>query len=131
MAISKAKRKTIYEASSGRCFYCGCALDMEEMTLDHIHASSVCSEDEYADDIANLVCSCKVCNNAKAAMSVKEFKKFVNTRNAELLKLEAERRKVLAKAGELTIEIESRRFAYIHHLRENENNSLISLENKK
>ena len=131
MAISKAKRRAIYEASSGRCFYCGCTLTMEEMTLDHIHAQSVFPEDEYADDVDNLVCCCRRCNNAKAAMSVKEFRKFVNTRNAELLKLEAERRRALARADRLTQEIESRRFAYIRHLRDNEDNTLISLENRK
>lgn len=50
-------------------------------------------------------------------MSVKEFRTFVNSRNNELLKLEADRRKVIARAEHLSKEIEGKKFDYIHHLR--------------
>jgi len=117
MAVSKAKRKAVLEKSHGRCTYCHIPLTEESLTVDHIKPKSSFSGGGYADDIANLCACCKTCNAAKAAMSVKEFKTFVNTRNNELLKLEAERRRAIAQAEHLSSEIESKKFNYIHHLR--------------
>lgn len=123
MAISEAKKKRVWENSGKRCTYCNHPLTYESMTLDHIVPLSAFKDDlksqGHADDEDNLCVACSTCNSAKAAMSVKEFRKFVNTRNAELLKLEADYRKLLAQAEQLRIEMFGKRFDFIHYLREN------------
>lgn len=119
MTISKAKRQAVLEKSQGRCAYCRAPLTLETLTVDHIKPKSSFSGEGEADSIENLCACCKTCNTAKAAMSVKEFRTFVNSRNNELLKLEADRRKAIARAEHLSKEIESRKFDYIHHLRTN------------
>ena len=116
---AKAKRQAVLENSQGRCAYCRAPLTLETLTVDHIKPKSSFSGEGEADSIENLCACCKTCNTAKAAMSVKEFRTFVNSRNNELLKLEADRRKAIARAEHLSKEIESRKFEYIHHLRTN------------
>ena len=117
MAISEAKKKRVWERSDHRCKYCHQPLKIETMTIDHLIPRSAFKDTCLADDEDNLCVACKTCNTAKAAMSVKEFRTWVNTRNNELLKLEAERRSAVARAEELSKQIEGKHFAYIHHLR--------------
>lgn len=117
MAISKAKRQAVLEKSQGRCAYCHAPLTLKTLTMDHIKPKSSFVSEGEADCIDNLCASCKTCNTAKAAMSLKKFKSFVNSRNNELLKLEADRRRAIAQAERLSQEIEGKKFDYIHHLR--------------
>lgn len=117
MAISEEKRKRVWDRSDHCCRYCHQPMKYESMTVDHIIPKSAFKDKGNADDEENLCAACKPCNAAKAAMSVKEFRKWVNTRNAELLKLESDRRAAVARAEELSKQIEGRRFNYIHHLR--------------
>lgn len=117
--ISEEKRKRVWEKSDHCCAYCHQPLKYENATIDHIIPQKAFKDDsdKFANDEENLCIACKVCNTAKAAMSRKEFTTWVNTRNNELLKLEAERRKAIAQAEHLSQQIESKRFAYIHHRR--------------
>jgi len=117
MAISEAKKKRVWEKFDHCCRYCHQPLTLETMTVDHIIPQSAFKKAGDADDEDNLCAACKTCNTAKAAMSVKEFRKWVNTRNNELLKLESDRRAAIARAEELSKQIEGKRFDYIHHLR--------------
>lgn len=87
------------------------------MTIDHIVPQSAFKGTGNTDDEGNLCVACKTCNTAKAAMSVKEFRKWVNSRNSELLKLESERKAAISRVEELSKVIDSKRFSYIHHLR--------------
>ena len=50
-------------------------------------------------------------------MTVKEFKKWINRKNGEVLKLEADQRKLIHQAEQLTSRIESKEFEYIRFLR--------------
>lgn len=117
MSISTAKKKRIWDASDHRCSYCHQPLTFATMTLDHIVPKSAAKNSEEADAESNLCIACKTCNTAKAAMSTKEFRTFVNRRNSELLKLESDRRAAIARVFELDKQIDSRRFVFIHHLR--------------
>lgn len=119
MAITENKRKRIWEMSDKHCTYCHTPLTYETMTVDHIIPQSafVDKDGEYADDESNLCVACKTCNCAKAAMSRKAFKTFINTRNSELQKLEAERRSAIRQAEHLSQQIDSKRFDYIHYIR--------------
>ncbi|MGN1233722.1 MAG: HNH endonuclease [Candidatus Cryptobacteroides sp.] len=134
----RTKREEVYIKAGGRCAICGRPLALDEMTIDHTKAQSSFGKGEVRNDIENLACFCRECNAAKADMTPKKFRKFVNTRNAELSKLEAEKRKlerslraltqeyeakvrrINAKSGELQKEIDSSRFSYIRYLREQE-----------
>ena len=104
------------------------------MTLDHTKAQTSFGKGEVRNDIENLACFCRECNAAKADMSPKEFRRFVNIRKAELDRLEAEKRKlerslkaltqeyeakvrrIMAQAGEIQKEIDSSRFRYVRFL---------------
>ena len=117
MAISKAKRQAVLEKSQGRCAYCHTPLTLKTLTVDHIRPKSSFASAGEADNIDNLCACCKTCNTVKANMPVKKFKTFVNSRNNELLKLEADWRRTIAQAKHLSLEIAGKRFEYIHHLR--------------
>lgn len=53
-----------------RCAYCGEELSLKEMTIDHIHPSSIGG----SSDIDNLNPCCSICNEFKKDLSVEEFK---------------------------------------------------------
>ena len=132
----RTKREEVYLKAGGRCAVCGRPLALNEMTIDHTKAQSSFGKGEVRNDIGNLACFCRECNAAKADMTPKEFRKFVNIRKAELDKLEADKRKlerslkaltqeyeakvrrINAKAGELQKEIDSYRFRYVRYLNE-------------
>ena len=132
----RTKREEVYLKAGGRCAICGRPLALDEMTIDHTKAQSSFGKGEVRNDIENLACFCRECNAAKADMTHKEFRKFVNIRKAELDKLEADKRKlerslraltqeyeakvrrINAKAGELQKEIDSSRFRYVRYLNE-------------
>ena len=92
MLGSMTKREEVYLNAGGRCEMCGRPLALDEMTLDHTKAQASFGKGEVRNDIENLACFCRECNAAKADMTPKEFRRFVNTRKAELNKLEAEKR---------------------------------------
>lgn len=117
MSISETKKKQIWDASGHRCSYCRAPLTFKAATIDHITPKSAFKQAGEADKEENLCIACKTCNTAKAAMSVKEFRKWVNIRHGELLKLEAEQRSAIARAKELSKEIKGKKFTFIHHLR--------------
>ena len=132
--VGRTKREEVYLKAGGRCAVCGRTLALDEMTIDHTKAQSSFGKGEVRNDIGNLACFCRECNAAKADMTPKEFRKFVNTRKAELGKLEAEKRKlerslkaltqeyeakvrrIMAQAGEIQKEIDSSRFRYVRFL---------------
>ena len=80
------KREEVYLNAGGRCEMCGRPLALDEMTLDHTKAQASFGKGEVRNDIENLACFCRECNAAKADMTPKEFRRFVNTRKAELNK---------------------------------------------
>ena len=132
--VGRTKREEVYLKAGGRCAVCGRPLALDEMTIDHTKAQSSFGKGEVRNDIGNLACFCRECNAAKADMTPKEFRKFVNIRKAELNKLEAEKRKlerslkvltqeyeakvrrIRAQAGEIQKEIDSSRFRYVRYI---------------
>ena len=124
------------------CIICNNAiLALDEITLDHTKAQASFGKGEVRNDIENLACFCRECNVAKADMSPKEFRRFVNTRKAELNKLEAEKRKferslkvltqeyeakvrrIRAQAGEIQKNIDGSRFRYVRYLEQQKKES--------
>lgn len=58
---SQTARKVIYNQADGCCQLCGRKIDYCEMTLDHIYPLSMGGKDE----MENLQCTCKTCNEFK------------------------------------------------------------------
>ena len=104
----RTKREEVYLKAGGCCAVFGRPLALDEMTIDHTKAQSSFGKGEVRNGIENLACFCRECNAAKADMTPKEFRKFVNTRKAELGKLEAEKRKLERSLRALTQEYEAK-----------------------
>jgi 5-methylcytosine-specific restriction endonuclease McrA len=62
-------RKLIYRNSKGHCCLCGKFVDYEDFTVDHIIPLAKGGTNE----IDNLQCACKVCNNIKTDVLPNEF----------------------------------------------------------
>lgn len=56
------KRRQLLDLFNNGCFYCGCRLTIELMTIDHLVPKSKGGSSE----LNNLVPSCAPCNTAKA-----------------------------------------------------------------
>ena len=98
----RTKREEVYLNAGGRCEMCGRPLALDEMTLDHTRAQASFGKGEVRNDIENLACFCRECNDAKADMTPREFRRFVNTRKAELDRLEVKKRKLERSLKALT-----------------------------
>lgn len=114
----KDKRIYAWERSSGRCCYCRRPLSLDEITIEHITPQSKFPQRTDADNKDNIIACCSKCNTAKGAMSISEFAQHINSKNQSLLQIEAERKSLLVKVASLTQSINSKKFSYIHYLRE-------------
>ncbi len=63
------KRESLLNETDHRCVYCGCVLDKDTMTIDHIVALSRGGTSE--DD--NCVASCSECNYRKGCATISAF----------------------------------------------------------
>lgn len=66
-------KRTIYDRQNGLCAYCGQHRNRKYMTIDHIIPLSKGG----TDDIDNLQCTCKKCNQFKDNMLPSEFTALV------------------------------------------------------
>lgn len=64
-----ANRQKIYEITNGRCFYCGCELDIESFHADHFVAKA-----NGGKESKNLVPACPDCNHCKGKLTIEEFR---------------------------------------------------------
>lgn len=62
-------RKMIYNKAGGRCALCGHKILFEDMTLDHIIPLAMNGPDE----VENLSCTCKTCNQFKGHILPDDF----------------------------------------------------------
>jgi len=83
---SKINRQQVYEKCGGHCGYCGDEITIKEMQVDHIvsqfhfkmkmHKKYTSNDD--ANDINNLMPSCRVCNKWKSSHSLEQFRKEIS-----------------------------------------------------
>ena len=85
MSFSKKKRESVYAKYDGHCAYCGRAIDIKDMQVDHFRPLRAWGvEDVGTDDISNLMPSCRMCNHYKRANSLETFRRYI----AEIRELE-------------------------------------------
>lgn len=67
--FSQSERETIYNRSEGRCGICGRFVPYGEFTVDHIVPLAKGGK----NDLDNLQCACKSCNQLKGSMDYETF----------------------------------------------------------
>ena len=68
----KIDRQKVYDKYNGHCAYCGKAISIKEMQVDHI----LSKRNGGTNDIDNLNPSCRMCNHYKDAYSIESFRNF-------------------------------------------------------
>lgn len=64
--------KYLIDIYGKNCVYCGCELDIDNCSIDHINPTSK----GWGTYIENLVPSCKECNESKGNESIDRFREF-------------------------------------------------------
>lgn len=78
MSFSKKKREAVYAKYDGHCAYCGRAIEIKDMQVDHFKPQRAGNaEDAGTDDISNLMPSCRMCNHYKRANSLETFRRYI------------------------------------------------------
>lgn len=62
-------RQMVLVRAAGHCAYCGVALTLKTMTLDHMHPVARGGP----PDLDNIVAACAACNTQKSAQPVEQF----------------------------------------------------------
>lgn len=83
MSINKETRQKVYDKYNGRCAYCGREIEYKDMQVDHFIAKKAWNE-EGADDISNLMPSCRMCNHYKRANPLELFRRYIQEINRKL-----------------------------------------------
>ena len=72
--ISKMTRLNVYAKYNGRCAYCGCDIELNEMQVDH-HIAHMGEGGE--DTLENYYPACDVCNRVKSNSTLDGFKNSI------------------------------------------------------
>ena len=72
--LSKAERQQVYEKCQGHCGYCGCNLEYKAMQVDHMKPL----KRGGADELSNMLPTCRSCNHYKATLDVEEFRSYLS-----------------------------------------------------
>ena len=72
--ISPLVRGNVWAKYNGRCAYCGCDIELEEMQVDHFKAHMGGGGDDSLD---NYYPACEVCNRVKSNSSIDGFKERI------------------------------------------------------
>lgn len=76
MSFSRRTREAVYAKYDGRCAYCGRAIDIKDMQVDHFAAKRGWTG-EGSNDISNLMPACRMCNHYKRANSLETFRRYI------------------------------------------------------
>lgn len=72
--ISKMTRLNVYAKYNGKCAYCGCELELNEMQVDHFIAHH---GEGGEDTLDNYYPACSVCNRVKSNSTLEGFKSSI------------------------------------------------------
>lgn len=73
-SYSKAVRERIFNATGGKCFYCGCDLELGSFQVDHLKPKADGGIDSF-----NRVPACGDCNRIKASKTIEEFRSTIES----------------------------------------------------
>lgn len=76
MSFSRKIREAVYAKYNGHCAYCGRAIDIKDMQVDHFAAKRGWAGGG-GDDITNLMPACRMCNHYKRANSLEIFRRYI------------------------------------------------------
>lgn len=62
-------RLKIFDMTGGRCYYCGCKLDVKTFEVDHYAPRALGGKDKN-----NCVPSCRECNSFKSCKTIEKFR---------------------------------------------------------
>lgn len=68
--LNKMERQRIYAKTGGHCAYCGCAITLQQMQVDHI----VPLYNGGTDNAANYLPACRSCNHYKSTLTLEKFR---------------------------------------------------------
>jgi hypothetical protein len=80
--MTKAERIKVYNKYGGHCAYCGNAIDIKDMQVDHIvakRAHPLYTRNITIDGINNFNPACRRCNHYKRANTIEVFRNMLNT----------------------------------------------------
>jgi 5-methylcytosine-specific restriction endonuclease McrA len=85
----KDVRDTIFKKYGGRCAYCGCVIDREKFTIDHIdpifRGSTNDEVSKYQrnmgdNSIRNFNPCCSSCNSSKSTLRLEDWRKQIESK---------------------------------------------------
>ena len=71
--LSQQKRREVYDKLEGHCAYCGCEISIKQMQADHLVPLALGG----ADEVSNLLPSCRSCNHRKSTERLELFRHSV------------------------------------------------------
>lgn len=79
--MNKTIRLAVYNKYGGHCAYCGKAIEIKDMQVDHITPQRQLYgiDKQHIDNIENLNPSCRRCNHYKRAHSLEFFRDMLKT----------------------------------------------------
>lgn len=81
--IRKSKRIEIYNKYNGHCAYCGRAIEVKDMQVDHQHPLSRAIQQNTGitnhNDFKNLFPSCRSCNHYKRSCTLEEYRNVIKS----------------------------------------------------
>ncbi len=80
--LSKWERTQVYDKMGGHCAYCGCAIEFNEMQVDHI----VALHQGGKDTLDNMLPACRSCNHYKDTLTVEGFRERVQRLHRTLMR---------------------------------------------
>lgn len=81
-SISKSTRQLVLAKYDGHCAYCGKALDLKTLRVDHL----IPFKNGGIDDISNYMPSCHQCNFYKSVFTLDQFRDNLKTLHERVMK---------------------------------------------
>lgn len=81
--LKSKEREQIYSKCNGHCAYCGIEITFKEMQVDHIVSLE---HHNGADELSNMLPSCRSCNHYKSTMTLERFRSAVEKFPAVLIR---------------------------------------------
>ena len=86
--MKQETRQAVYDKYNGHCAYCGTTIELRKMQVDHFWPKYLAHWEPNLDNnrFDNLMPSCAKCNNHKAGMRPKTFRREVSLQVKRLMK---------------------------------------------